>query len=62
MAAKKFSYDDSLKELEVILEELNQGKIGIDKLQDKVKRAKELLEKCRSKLRTTEQEIDELLK
>lgn len=62
MAKKKFSYDEALRELENILATLNEGKIGIDQLREKVLRAKELLALCKEKLRSTEEEIKELLK
>ena len=61
MARGKFSYDKSIKELQQIIEDINDGDIGIDKLEDKVKRAKELIKACQEKLRTTEKEIDKLI-
>jgi len=61
MARGKFSYEKSIAELEAIIEELDQGEIGIDTLSAKVKKAKELLTKCQEKLRATEEEIDEIM-
>ncbi len=61
MAKAKFSYDKSLKELQSIIEEINSGEIGIDQLQVRVKKAKELLKACQDKLRATEKEIEKLV-
>lgn len=61
MAKAKFSYDKSYKELQGIIDDINDGKIGIDHLEDKVKRARELLELCQTKLRATEKEIEKIV-
>ncbi len=61
MAKAKFSYDKSYKELQGIIDNINDGKISIDQLEDKVKRARELLELCQSKLRATEKEIEKIV-
>ena len=61
MAKAKFSYDKSLVELQEIIEEINSGEIGIDNLEKKVKRARELLKGCQDKLRSTEKEIEKLI-
>lgn len=61
MAKTKFSYDKSYKELQGIIDDINDGKTGIDQLEVKVKRARELLELCQTKLRATEKEIDKIV-
>ena len=61
MAKAKFSYDKSLVELQNIIDEINSGDIGIDNLEKKVKRARELLKGCQDKLRATEKEIEKLI-
>lgn len=58
MSKKKMTYESSIQELEVIINDLNENKISIDHLGDKVKRAKELLQWCSEKLRNTQDEID----
>lgn len=58
MSKKKITYSNSIDELEAIIKEINENKISIDHLQDKVKRAKELVEWCSNKLRTTQSEIE----
>jgi len=57
MAKAKFSYQKSIEELQVILEDLDGGQVSIDDLEAKVKRGKELLKLCQDKLRATEKEI-----
>lgn len=55
--AKKISFDKAQEELESILSQLQNEDVSIDKLSDKLKRAKELVQICKSKLRTIEEEI-----
>jgi exodeoxyribonuclease VII small subunit len=54
-------YAAAQAELEELLSALQQPSVEIDSLTQKVARAKELLEWCKEKLRTTESAIDELL-
>jgi len=60
MAKAKFSYDKSYKELQVILADIESGKISIDDLEVKVKKARELIKLCQEKLRATEKEIEKM--
>lgn len=60
MAKAKFSYDKSYDELQSIIESIQSGEIGIDELKDKVKRAREIIKKCKDMLRATEKEIEKL--
>ena len=59
MAQKKITYQQSIEELEMIISQMNTGDIPIDELDTKVKRAKELLEWCKEKLRSTEESIEQ---
>ncbi|MFT4567412.1 MAG: exodeoxyribonuclease VII small subunit [Saprospiraceae bacterium] len=61
MAKAKFSYQKSVEELQQIINDLDEGAIGIDALSVKIKKAKELLSKCQEKLRATEKEIEEII-
>jgi len=58
---KPKSYKESWKELQNILEDLESGKLDIDKLAEKVKRASELVTFCQTRLREVEQELDQEL-
>lgn len=51
------TYEEALKELQSIVQELQEGNIGIDDLSEKVSRASELIQLCRAKLRKTEVDL-----
>jgi len=53
------TYDQAVKELNAILEELEDENVSIDKLKAKVNRAKELLNFCNTRLRSIEDEFAE---
>lgn len=55
------TYDEALAELKNILRELQEGQTGMEELGAKVKRAAELVEYCKEKLRKTEEEVEGLL-
>ena len=60
MSKKVLSYKSAMEELQTIVAQLEANAIGIDELSEKVKRAAELVQFCQEKLRTTEQEMDNL--
>lgn len=55
------SYSQALKELETIIAEIESEEADIDVLAEKVKRAAFLIKFCRSRLRTTEDEVKKVL-
>ncbi len=55
------SYEQALLELRKIAEAIENESVSIDELADKVKRASELVEYCREKLRNTEAELDKVI-
>lgn len=55
------TYDEALAELRSILQQLQEGQIGIEEMSNKVKRAAELVQFCKEKLRNTEEEVEKLL-
>ncbi|MBU2650490.1 MAG: exodeoxyribonuclease VII small subunit [Bacteroidetes bacterium] len=59
---KKPNYTEAFSELEAIVQEISEGEISVDELSGKVKRAAELIKICRNKLRTTEENVNEILK
>lgn len=61
MAAKKFQYKNALNEIEQIVNKIENEEIDIDELSELVKRAAELIKMCKTKLRTTGQELDEII-
>ena len=62
MAKKDFSFNDAVKEIEKILQNIETGNLDVDKLSDEVKRASELIKQCQKKLRSTEEEINSIFK
>jgi exodeoxyribonuclease VII small subunit len=57
----QLSYEQALNELRKIAEAIENESVSIDELADKVKRASELVEYCRQKLRSTEAELDKVI-
>ncbi len=60
--AKKLSYNDAIAELEVIVYQIENEEVDVDMLTDKVKRADYLCKFCRSKLKSTEDEVKAIIK
>ena len=58
---KKITYSEAVEEIESILQKIEEGKLDVDELADKVSRVTELLKTCRDKLHITEKKIDEIL-
>ena len=55
---KQIPYNEAITELESILQRLRSGELGIDDLTASTKRAKELIDICRTQLIDTKQELD----
>ncbi len=54
MAKKKITFEKAMEELQLIYEALEQGAVGLDELETKMKRVKVLSEFCQRKLRDIE--------
>ncbi len=54
---KKISYSKAKEQLDQIINDLENDQITIDELTEKVKEAKRLIELCKQKLRSTQEEI-----
>ncbi len=61
MKKEILNYDTAYLELQQILSDIQQDVTGLDELSDKIKRAAELVNFCKHKLRATELEIQKLL-
>jgi exodeoxyribonuclease VII small subunit len=61
MKKPEFSYKDALNEIEDILRNIEEGKFDLDQLSEKVKRVSYLLNACKKKLRSTEDEIGKII-
>ena len=62
MAKKEISYNEAIREVETILEKLNNEELDVDKLGEEVKRAAELIGLCKEKLRKAEAEVAKVIK
>jgi exodeoxyribonuclease VII small subunit len=51
------TYEEALQELQQIIAQLQEDQVSIDELSQQSKRAAELIEHCRAKLRETEADI-----
>lgn len=55
-------YTEAFAELQQIVEDIEQGEISVDELSEKVKRAALLIKICKTKLTTTEEDVNKILK
>lgn len=58
----KIKYTEAFGELQVIVSEIEQGEISVDELAEKVKRAAFLIRICKTKLTSTEEDVNKILK
>jgi len=56
------NYSEAFKELQEIVIEIEQGEISVDELSQKVKRASQLIKICKTKLTSTEEDVNKILK
>lgn len=56
------NYTEAFDELQNIVLEIEQGEISVDELSEKVKRAALLIKICKTKLTTTEEDVNQILK
>jgi exodeoxyribonuclease VII small subunit len=61
MPKTEISYQDAVREIEETILKIESGELNVDQLTDKVKRVSVLLEICRKKLKTAEEEIVKII-
>jgi exodeoxyribonuclease VII small subunit len=61
MPKTEISYQDAVREIEETIRKIESGELNVDQLTDKVKRVSVLLEICRKKLKTAEEEIVKII-
>jgi exodeoxyribonuclease VII small subunit len=57
----ELNYTQAFEELQTIVAEMENGKISVDDLAIKVKRASELIKTCKNKLSATEGDVQKIL-
>jgi len=62
MSKKEFGYRKTIDEIEAILSKIENGETEIDDLPAEIKRAAKLLQECKEKLFSTEQEVEKVMK
>jgi exodeoxyribonuclease VII small subunit len=61
MSTKKFNYKKALEEIEDIVAKIESEEVDVDELSTLVKKAAELIKQCKSKLRDTGNELEEII-
>lgn len=54
-------YEEAMKKLETIVSDIEEKKLDIDMISEKLKEAQELIKFCKDKLYQTDQDIQRLL-
>jgi len=60
--SKEPNYTEAFEELQEIVAQIEEGEISVDELSEKVKRAAKLIKICKTKLISTEEDVDKILK
>jgi exodeoxyribonuclease VII small subunit len=60
--SEEMAYTAAFEELQLIVQEIEEGGISVDELSIKVKRAAQLIKICKSKLTSTEEDVNQILK
>jgi exodeoxyribonuclease VII small subunit len=61
MKEKKLTYEAAYEELKEIASDIEAETVAVDVLAEKLKRASFLLEFCKTKLKSTEQEVSNII-
>lgn len=57
---KAIKYEDAIRQLEDIVEKLENNELNIDEMPEALKRAQQLLKLCRDRLTKTDEEIQKI--
>jgi exodeoxyribonuclease VII small subunit len=60
--SEEINYTVAFEELQLLVQEIEEGEISVDELSIKVKRAAQLIKVCKSKLTQTEEDVNQILK
>ena len=59
--SESLNYTEAFEELQTLVAEIERGEISVDELSEKVKRAAFLIKICKTKLTTTEEDVNKIL-
>ncbi|MBP3512193.1 MAG: exodeoxyribonuclease VII small subunit [Prevotella sp.] len=58
---KEFKYEEAVGEIELIVKRMESNELDIDTLGEQLRRAQELITKCKDRLTKTDEEIRKIL-
>lgn len=58
---KEIKYEEAVRQLEAIVNKMEDGELDIDSMATQLKQAQELVKLCKQKLKRTDNEIQKLL-
>ncbi|HEY9542116.1 exodeoxyribonuclease VII small subunit [Prevotella sp.] len=61
MAKEEIKYEDAVKQLELIVDQMENNELDIDEMADRLKKAQKLLKLCKDRLTKADQEIKKIL-
>ena len=61
MAKEEFKYEEAVRQLENIVEKLENDELDIDSMSENLKKAQKLIKLCKDKLTKTDDEINKIL-
>jgi exodeoxyribonuclease VII small subunit len=61
MTKEEISYQEAIQEIEEIIKKIESGELDVDQLTGQVKHVSYLLDICRKKLKTAEEEIVKII-
>ena len=61
MAKDEFKYEEALRQLEHIVEQMENDELDIDVMGERLKKAQKLIKLCKDKLTKTDNEIKKIL-
>ena len=61
MAKEEFKYEEAVRQLEDIVEKLQNDELDIDSMSENLKKAQKLIKLCKDKLIKTDDEINKIL-
>ena len=61
MAKEEFKYEELVRQLEDIVEKLQNDELDIDSMSENLKKAQKLIKLCKDKLTKTDDEINKIL-
>lgn len=59
MAKKKYTYSESITEIQDIITKIESGELEIDELVKNIKKASDLLNNCKAILKNTEEAVND---